>query len=161
MINTETCSFEETVEFGRTLGAILKPGDVICLSGDLGTGKTALTNGIAKGLDIDSYITSPTFTLVNEYEGRFPLYHFDVYRIADSEEMFDIGFDEYIYGDGISIIEWGEQISHILPLEIIKVEIRKNLGKGLDIREISVDFAGARYEGYEAELKSTKMFGEI
>ncbi len=161
MINTETSSFEETVEFGRKLGAILKPGDVICLSGDLGTGKTALTNGIAKGLDIDSYVTSPTFTLVNEYEGRFPLYHFDVYRIADPEEMFDIGFDEYIYGDGISIIEWGEQISHILPLEIIKVEIRKNLGKGLDIREISVDFAGARYEGYEAELKSTKMFGEI
>jgi len=160
MINTETRSFEETVEFGRKLGAMLNPGDVICLSGDLGTGKTALTNGIAKGLGITSYITSPTFTLVNEYQGKFPLYHFDVYRIADPEEMFDIGFDEYIYGDGITIIEWGELISEILPREIIRVVIRKNLGKGLDIREISVDFTGSRYSGYEEEIQPTKFFGD-
>jgi len=104
MINIETNSFEETVEFGRKLGSILKPGDVICLSGDLGTGKTALTNGIAKALGINSYITSPTFTLVNEYQGKYTLYHFDVYRIADPDEMFDIGFDEYINGEGITII---------------------------------------------------------
>ncbi len=144
----ETGSFEETVELGKKLGNILKPGDVICLSGDLGTGKTALTNGIAKALGIDSYITSPTFTLVNEYEGKYPLYHFDVYRIADPDEMFDIGFEEYINGDGITIIEWGELISEILPDQIINIKISKNLQKGLDIREISIEFKGPKYEAY-------------
>ncbi|HEX2926186.1 MAG TPA: tRNA (adenosine(37)-N6)-threonylcarbamoyltransferase complex ATPase subunit type 1 TsaE [Ruminiclostridium sp.] len=149
MINIETHSFEETVQFGRKLGSKLKPGDVICLTGDLGTGKTALTNGIAKELGIDSYITSPTFTLVNEYQGKYPLYHFDVYRIADPDEMFDIGFEEYLNSDGITIIEWGELIWPILPKEIIKVDIQKNLNKGLDIRNISVEFIGSKYSGYE------------
>jgi tRNA threonylcarbamoyladenosine biosynthesis protein TsaE len=152
MINIETRSFEETVEFGRKLGEIMGPGDIICLSGDLGTGKTALTNGIAKSLGITSYITSPTFTLVNEYEGRLPLYHFDVYRIADPDEMFDIGFDEYINGGGITIIEWGEQISEILPEEIIRVNIKKNLNKGLDVRELSIEFVGEKYSGYQDKL---------
>lgn len=149
MINIETHSFEETVDFGKRLGYALKPGDIICLSGDLGTGKTALTNGIAKSLGIDSYITSPTFTLVNEYEGRFPLYHFDVYRISDPDEMFDIGFEEYINSEGITIIEWGEQIIEILPKEIIRVNIKKNLKKGLDVREISIEFIGEKYSGYQ------------
>lgn len=144
----ETHSFEETVEVGQKLGNILKPGDVIWLSGDLGTGKTALTNGIAKALGINSYITSPTFNLVNEYEGRLPLYHFDVYRISDPDEMFDIGFDEYINNNGVTVIEWGEQISDILPSEIIRITIEKNLQKGLDVREITVEFIGGRYSGY-------------
>ena len=154
MINIETNSFEETVEFGRKLGSILKPGDVICLSGDLGTGKTALTNGIAKALGINSYITSPTFTLVNEYQGKYTLYHFDVYRIADPDEMFDIGFDEYINGEGITIIEWGELISGILPSEIINLTIKKDLSKGLEYRLISVEFRGEKYAGYEMNLNS-------
>lgn len=152
MINIETNSFEETVALGIKLGSILKPGDVICLSGDLGTGKTALTNGIAKALDINSYITSPTFTLVNEYQGKYPLYHFDVYRIGDPEEMFDIGFDEYINSDGITIIEWGELISDILPQDIIKVRITKNLSKGLDVRGISIDFSGSEFDSQQKEL---------
>jgi len=152
MINIETHSFEETVEFGRKLGSILKSGDIICLSGDLGTGKTALTNGIAKSLGITSYITSPTFTLVNEYEGILPLYHFDVYRISDPDEMFDIGFEEYINGEGVTIVEWGEQIREILPEEIINVNISKNLNKGLDIREISIDFIGKKYSGYQNKI---------
>lgn len=152
MIEIETHSFEETVEFGKKLGYILNNGDIICLSGDLGTGKTALTNGIAKSLEINSYITSPTFTLVNEYEGRIPLYHFDVYRIADPDEMFDIGFEEYINGQGITIIEWGEQIEEILPKEIIKIKITKNLNKGLDVREIAIDFIGEKYSGYEDKI---------
>lgn len=151
MINIETHSFEETVAIGKKLGSILKPGDVICLSGELGTGKTALTNGIAKEMGIMSYITSPTFTLVNEYQGKYPLYHFDVYRIADVDEMFDIGFEEYLNGNGITIIEWGELISDILPDEIVKVTISKNLEKGLDVREISIKFFGARYSGYSLE----------
>ncbi len=152
MISIKTNSFEETVEFGRKLGEVLKPGDVICLSGDLGTGKTALTNGIAKALGIYSYITSPTFTLVNEYQGKYNLYHFDVYRIADPDEMFDIGFDEYINGEGITIIEWGELISEILPSEIINLTIKKDLSKGLDYREILVDFRGGKYAGYELKM---------
>jgi tRNA threonylcarbamoyladenosine biosynthesis protein TsaE len=152
MIKIETHSFEETVELGKKLGSILKSGDIICLSGDLGTGKTALTNGIAKFLGINSYITSPTFTLVNEYEGTLPLYHFDVYRISDPDEMFDIGFEEYINGRGVTIIEWGEQIKEILPEEIIKVNIKKNLNKGLDIREISIDFVGKKYSGYQDKI---------
>ena len=149
MINIETHSFDETVEFGMRLGARLGSGDIICLSGDLGTGKTALTNGIAKSLGINSYITSPTFTIVNEYEGRLPLYHFDVYRISDPDEMFDIGFEEYISGDGITIIEWGEQILEILPKEIIRINIKKNLEKGFDVREISIDFIGEKYSKYQ------------
>jgi len=152
MLNIETHSFEETVEFGKKLGAALGPGDIICLSGDLGTGKTALTNGIANSLGINSYITSPTFTLVNEYEGRLPLYHFDVYRIADPEEMFEIGFEEYINSEGITVIEWGEQISEVLPKEIIKVNIIKNLKKGLDVREIEIEFIGEKYSEYQAKL---------
>ncbi len=148
MNKLETHSFEETVEAGLKLGKILKAGDVIWLSGDLGTGKTALTNGIAKALGIDAYITSPTFNLVNEYEGRLPLYHFDVYRIADSEEMFDIGFDEYLNNGGVTVIEWGEQIAEILPADIIRVTIVKNLQKGLDIREITIEFIGSRYSDY-------------
>jgi len=152
MINIETHSFEETVEFGKKLGIVLKSGDIISLSGDLGTGKTALTNGIAKSLGIDSYITSPTFTLVNEYEGRLPLYHFDVYRIYDPDEMFDIGFEEYINSEGITIIEWGEQIREILPEEIINVNIKKNLDKGIDVREISIDFIGEKYSEYQAKI---------
>ncbi len=144
----ETHSFEGTVEVGKNLGNILKPGDVIWLSGDLGTGKTALTNGIAKALGIDSYITSPTFNLVNEYEGLLPLYHFDVYRIADPDEMFDIGFDEYINNGGVTVIEWGEQIAEILPSDIIRVTIEKNLQKGLDVREITIEFIGSRYSDY-------------
>ena len=153
MIKIETHSFEETVNFGKKLGYLLNSGDIICLSGDLGTGKTALTNGIAKSLGIASYITSPTFTLVNEYEGRLPLYHFDVYRIADSDEMFDIGFEEYINGQGITIIEWGEQIEEILPTELIRIKITKNLSKGIDVREIAIEFIGDRYSDYEGKLK--------
>ncbi len=148
MNRLETHSFEETVEAGLKLGKVLKAGDVIWLSGDLGTGKTALTNGIAKALGIDAYITSPTFNLVNEYEGRLPLYHFDVYRIVDSEEMFDIGFDEYLNNGGVTVIEWGEQISEILPTDIIRVTIEKNLQKGLDVREITIEFIGSRYSDY-------------
>ncbi|EPR07694.1 ATP-binding protein [Ruminiclostridium papyrosolvens C7] len=148
MNKLETHSFEETVEAGLKLGNILKPGDVIWLSGDLGTGKTALTNGIAKALGIDAYITSPTFNLVNEYEGIMPLYHFDVYRIADPDEMFDIGFDEYLNNGGVTVIEWGEQIAEILPSDIIRVTIEKNLQKGLDVREITIEFMGSRYSDY-------------
>jgi len=148
-----TYSQEETTQVGRALGSILEKGDVVLLSGDLGTGKTAFTNGIASALGIEEYITSPTFTIVNEYEANIPLYHFDVYRIADVDEMYDIGFEEYLYGDGVVVIEWAELIKDIWPREFIWVKIRKNLALGVDAREIEMEFVGKKYEDYINRLK--------
>ena len=121
----KTFSQEETIEIGKALGRLLNTGDIVCINGDLGTGKTVFTNGIAKSLGIKEHITSPTFTIVNEYSGRVPFYHFDVYRISDSEEMFEIGFEEYLYGEGIVVIEWADIIKDILPTEVIQVTIQK------------------------------------
>lgn len=153
MKQIKTSSSDETILVGRALGSILKSGDVVCLTGDLGTGKTAFTNGIASALGIDEYITSPTFTIVNEYKTEVPLYHFDVYRIADADEMYDIGFEEYLYGDGVVVIEWAELIEEILPDNLIWVKIRKNLDFGVDAREIDIDFIGEKYKGYIGNLK--------
>ena len=153
MVCVKTRSYEETVEFGKKLGKILAPNDVICLTGDLGTGKTALTHGIAKSLGINSYIISPTFTIVNEHQGKYPLFHFDVYRIADSDEMFDIGFEEYLSAEGVAVIEWGELIRDILPREIININVIKALDESLDTRLIEVDFVGERYSGYQKRLE--------
>ena len=113
---------KETREIGFKLGKLLKPGSIVCLIGDLGAGKTTMTQSLAEALEVDDYITSPTFTIVNEYEGKMPLYHFDVYRIGCSEEMYDIGFDEYINGEGVCIIEWANIIEDILPDDYLKIE---------------------------------------
>ncbi|MEN2777346.1 tRNA (adenosine(37)-N6)-threonylcarbamoyltransferase complex ATPase subunit type 1 TsaE [Acetivibrio clariflavus] len=153
MKQIKTYSQDETVQVGKALGSILEKGDVVLLSGDLGTGKTALTKGIASALGVEDYITSPTFTIVNEYSAEVPLYHFDVYRIADPDEMYDIGFEEYLYGDGVVVIEWAELIKDILPHEFIWVKIRKNPELGLDAREIDIEFIGKKYEGYINRLK--------
>ena len=118
----------ETYNIGIKIGKQLKAGDILSLNGDLGAGKTYLTKGIAKGLGIEDYITSPTFTILNEYEGRIPLYHFDVYRINDVEEMYEIGFEEYLYGNGVCVIEWGNIVEEILPKNAINIKI-KNLGE--------------------------------
>ncbi len=125
MVQIVTHSARETFQAGYRLGSILGKGDVVCLTGGLGTGKTAFTGGIAAALGIEGYITSPTFTILNEYEGRIPLYHFDVYRIADPSEMFEIGFEEYVEGNGIVVIEWAELIKDILPGAYIKVVIER------------------------------------
>ena len=114
---------EKTIELGFLIGSLLQNGDMVCLDGDLGAGKTHLSKGIAKGLDIDEEITSPNFTIVQEYEGRIPLYHFDVYRIADSEEMYNIGFDDYLNRNGAIVIEWSEIIRDILPSQRLDIEI--------------------------------------
>lgn len=121
----KTFSVEETIDIGERLGKILEKGDIVTLNGDLGAGKTHLTKGIAKGLGVEDYVTSPTFTIVNEYIGRYPLYHFDVYRIDDIYEMYEIGFEEYIYGDGVSIIEWSNNIKAILPENTIDILINR------------------------------------
>ena len=130
---------EKTREIGEKLGKLLFPGSVICLIGDLGAGKTTMTQSLAKSLDVDDYITSPTFTIVNEYEGRMPLYHFDVYRIGDIEEMDEIGYEDYVYGEGVCLIEWANLIEEILPDHYQKITIRKDLEKGFDYREIEME----------------------
>lgn len=136
----ETCNEKETYTLGFELARKAKPGDVFCLDGDLGVGKTVLCAGFAKGLDIETPICSPTFTILQTYEeGRLPLYHFDVYRIADVDEMEEIGFDEYAFGDGVCIIEWGKQIEDILPEGTKFITIEKDLEKGFDYRRITIE----------------------
>lgn len=139
----ESNSPEETFEFGKEMGKKAKPGDIITLSGDLGVGKTVFAQGFAEGLDIIEPINSPTFTIIQVYEGgRLPLYHFDVYRIADPEEMYEIGFEEYFFGEGVCLVEWANLISELLPENITKVEIKKSLTKGFDFRKIVVEKEG-------------------
>lgn len=140
-----TGSADETVEAGEKLGRLLERGDVVCLTGDLGAGKTAFTGGIAHALGVQGYITSPTFTIVNEYSGREKLYHFDVYRIEEPEEMYEIGFEEYLSGEGIVIIEWADRVNELLPSERIGVEIKKDVEAGPDFRIIKVGFTGEKY----------------
>lgn len=152
MIKYHAGSPIETEKLGLRLGSILQKGDIVCLTGDLGTGKTAFTGGIAKALGVEDYITSPTFIIVNEYEGRMPLYHFDVYRIGSSDEMFDIGFDEYISGNGVVVIEWAELIMDILPEERINVTIEKDRMDMVDSRLITIEFSGTRLKEYERKL---------
>ncbi len=152
MLTFHAGSVEETVELALNLGMILQRGDTICLMGDLGTGKTAFTGGIAKALDIAGYITSPTFTIVNEYEGKLPLYHFDVYRISDPDEMYETGYEEYIKGDGITVIEWADLIEDVLPRERVDVTIRKDDEDNPDSRTITMKFIGERTAEYERRL---------
>ena len=136
----ETNSPQETKELGKKMAERAKPGDVFTLVGDLGVGKTVFTQGIAEGLGIDEPVNSPTFTIVQEYEsGRMPFYHFDVYRIGDPEEMDEIGFDDYIYGDGLCLIEWADLIEEILPEKRVAIRIEKDLEKGFDYRKITVE----------------------
>lgn len=139
----ETRSQEETFRLGRKLGEAAVPGQVFTLTGDLGTGKTVFTQGFAKGLGIEEPVNSPTFTIVQVYdEGRLPLYHFDVYRIGDIEEMEEVGFEDYIMGDGVSLIEWAELIREILPEKRTAVRIEKDLEQGFDYRKITIEELG-------------------
>ena len=135
----ETYSQEETHALGKRLGAEAKPGDVYTLVGDLGVGKTVFTQGIAEGLGITEPVSSPTFTIVQEYEeGRMPFYHFDVYRIGGIEEMDEIGYEDYFYGDGLCMIEWANLIEEILPERRSEVTIEKDLEMGFDYRRITI-----------------------
>ena len=139
----ETNTPKETFDFGKKLGETAKAGTVYTLIGDLGVGKTVFTQGLAKGLEIDEPISSPTFTIVQVYEeGRLPLYHFDVYRIGDVEEMEEIGYEDYFYGNGVSLIEWANLIEEILPEQYIEIKIEKDLEKGFDYRKITVTSIG-------------------
>ena len=135
----ESFSADDTHALGVTLGQQAKSGDVCTLVGDLGVGKTVLTQGIAEGLGITEPINSPTFTIVQVYEeGRLPFYHFDVYRIGDIEEMDEIGYEDYFYGDGLTMIEWANLIEEILPKKRKEITIEKDLEKGFDYRKITI-----------------------
>lgn len=143
---------DSTMKLGRKLGELVHSGDIICITGDLGAGKTHFTKGVAQGLEINEPITSPTFTIVNEYEGRLKLHHFDVYRVCDPDEIEAIGFDEYIFSDAVSIIEWSNFIEELIPREHIWVDIKKVPELGIDFRKISINYYGDRYN-YIKELK--------
>ena len=143
----ETHDPEETFEVGRTIGMNAKPGQIYTLTGDLGVGKTVFTQGVAAGLGITEPVNSPTFTIIQEYEdGRLPFYHFDVYRIGDLEEMEEIGYDDYFFGQGFCLIEWAELIEEILPEKRIEVTIEKDLEKGFEYRKITIEERGEKTE---------------
>lgn len=136
----ETRSAEETYQLGVEIGKQAMPGQVYTLVGDLGVGKTVFTQGLAQGLEIEEPVSSPTFTIIQVYEeGRLPFYHFDVYRISDISEMDEIGYDDYVYGEGVTLIEWANLIEEILPQERISITIEKDLEQGFDYRRIRIE----------------------
>lgn len=136
-INLDT--IEKTEEFGKLIGENLKSGDVVCLNGELGAGKTTLTKSIAKGMGIDDYVTSPTFNIINEYYGKLNLYHFDTYRLENVDEISYLGFDEYFYGNGVCVIEWADKIKDFLPEEYIEINLNMD-------RKAELIAHGKRYE---------------
>ncbi len=140
----ETNSSKETYDCGFRMGQEARQGQIICLEGDLGVGKTVFTQGFADGLGVDEPICSPTFTIIQEYtQGRLPLYHFDVYRLGSCEEMDEIGYEEYFYSDGVCLVEWGNLFPELFPENTTYVRIEKNLDKGFDYRAITIQ------EGHE------------
>ena len=150
MIRLNIKSSDETFLLGKRLGELLHPGMIICLSGDLGAGKTHFTKGVAEGLEVDDYVTSPTYTLINEYSGRLPLYHFDVYRLENSEELNELGYQEYFYGNGVTIIEWADIITDAIPKNRLWILIHKTEG---DKRRIILDGIGEEYQELMKRLK--------
>ncbi|OFO62821.1 tRNA threonylcarbamoyladenosine biosynthesis protein TsaE [Peptoniphilus sp. HMSC075B08] len=146
-------NLEETEKFGLFLGENLRPGDVVCLNGDLGAGKTTLTKSIAKGLGIHDYVTSPTFTIVNEYYSEIDLYHIDTYRLDDMVDVDYLGFDEYFYSDGVTIVEWAEKIRDALPEEYMEINIKSQDDK----RDLDINYVGNRFD--ELKEKLDESFG--
>lgn len=140
----ESYSYDETQEIAKKLTDRFKAGDFVAMYGDLGAGKTAFIQGVAKALGVRNYVTSPTFTIVNEYNGTIPLYHFDVYRITDVDEMYEIGYDDYISAGGLCIVEWAELIEDIFPESYYKITILKNEKISYDYRKIILEKFGGR-----------------
>lgn len=138
----ETNTPLETETIGEEIGRMALAGQVYCLNGDLGVGKTVFSKGFARGLDITEHITSPTFTIINEYMGRLPLYHFDVYRISSEEEMEDTGCEDYFYGKGVCLVEWASLIPDLIPNDSFHIQIEKDYEKGEDYRKITLEQGG-------------------
>lgn len=143
---------DETRELGIKIGRLCQPGDVIALDGDLGAGKTCLIQGLAEGLDVskESYVRSPTFTILNVHQGRIPLYHFDLYRLSDIDELEEIGYREYIYGDGVAALEWASNVEDAVPAECLRIVIKR---RGEDERGIEITATGERYERFLRSLQ--------
>ncbi len=136
----ETNSEKETFSLGEYFGRTARPGRVITLDGDLGCGKTVFTKGLAHALGIEEPVTSPTFTILSVYEeGRLPLYHFDVYRIGDIEEMYEIGYEEYFFGNGVTVVEWSDLVEELIPADALRIRIEKDADRGFDYRRITVE----------------------
>ncbi len=150
MLKIKIEGLQGTEQFAKSLASLLKAEDIVCLNGDLGAGKTTMTKSIGKALGVEDYITSPTFTLINEYEGRLPVYHFDVYRLEGAEDLFDLGFDEYFFGQGVCIIEWAEKIENLLPEDRIIINIKKT--ENPKDRIIEITGSGERYKEIIKEL---------
>lgn len=147
----ELRNIEQTELFGRKLGGLLQKGDVVCLNGDLGAGKTTLSKAIGAGMDVKDYITSPTFAIMNQYKGRLPLYHFDVYRLDGWHQLEDIGAEDYFYGDGVCLIEWAETIEEYLPKERLEISMTFGVLEGSRILEMKA--FGDRFGILMEELK--------
>lgn len=146
---------EDTYRIGESLGKLLFPGSIICLTGDLGAGKTAFTQGIGKGLGVKEHVISPTYTIINEYTtGRIPLYHFDVYRLGSSDEMYELGCDEYLYGDGATVLEWADSVDDVIPAERLWITIRKL--ESPDEREIIMEASGSAYDKLLKEMEKNE-----
>lgn len=136
----ETYSEEETYKLGFNIGQKAEPGLIITLIGDLGVGKTVFAKGLAEGLGIEEDVCSPTFTILHEYhEGRLSLFHFDVYRIDDPDEMYEIGYEDYFFGDGVCLVEWADNISDLIPKTAGRITIEKDTSKGFDYRKITLE----------------------
>lgn len=159
MFILKTISPHETERVGALLGALLVPGDVICLYGDLGAGKTCFARGVARGLGVEEVVTSPTFTLINEYKGRLPIYHMDSYRLEGINDVEDIGYEEYFYGEGVTLLEWPERIKEILPSERLNVYITPDEAEE-NCRNITLKGLGERYDYLVRELVKNVSTGD-
>jgi len=144
-----TKSPEETKKLGKELSKLVKPGDLIAFYGELGAGKTCFIQGISQELEVKGYVTSPSFTIVNEYQGRIPIYHFDLFRLDNTEEILELGYEEYFYGEGLTVIEWAERIEQLLPKEYLKIDIKF---KDRNQRTISFIPQGDRFNNFLEEL---------
>ncbi len=154
-LNIITKSSEEMKNLGKEVGKLAKSGDLLAFYGELGAGKTCFIQGISRGLEVKDYVTSPSFTIVNEYQGKIPVYHFDLFRLDNTEEIFELGYEEYLYGEGLTVIEWAEKVEHFLPKEHLKIYIEfEDRGR----RKISFIPQGERFEEYLKELKKIEDF---
>ena len=145
---------EQTITIGRELGKLLHPGSILCIDGNLGAGKTHFAKGVALGLQVEEHVTSPTFILINEYEGRLPFYHVDAYRLKDDEEAYELGLEEYLYGAGVTLIEWPDRITELLPEDYLKIFIRLT-DEDEEARKFEFSPYGQRYEKLIEELKAS------
>jgi tRNA threonylcarbamoyladenosine biosynthesis protein TsaE len=150
-----TKSPKETKKLGKEISKLVKPGDLFAFYGELGTGKTCFIQGISEGLEVENYITSPSFTIINEYQGKIPIYHFDFYRLDSTAEIFDLGYEDYFYGEGLTVVEWSEKIEQYLPKEHLKISIKL---KNYNERTISFIPQGDRFNKLLEELTKIENF---